>query len=173
VRQPKYKIPLLGSERAPLPGFRVLRRIDPSAIIRVIMLLRTRPEHKGLGPVEDMAARPLQESRYLTREEYAAAQGADAADIPKVLQFAAEHGLKPEGVNEAARIVHLRGTAAAISKAFSVDLFVYQRAGPRSIQRYRGRTGPIYIPAELEGIVQAVLGLDDHPRPRPNVRRLH
>lgn len=166
MKPPEYKIPLVGSERTPLPGFHILRRADPSSIIRVTLLLRPRPDHQGLGPVEEMTARLPEGRHYLTREEYAAAHGADPADVHKLLQFAAAHGLKPEGVYEAERMVHLRGTVAAISNAFSVDLFVYQRVGPQSTQRYRGRTGPIYIPAELDGIVQAVIGLDDRPQAR-------
>lgn len=166
MRQPEYKIPIPGSERTPLPGFHILCRTNPSLIIRVTLLLRPRPDQQGLGSVEEMAARLPRERRYLTREEYAATNGADPADVRKVLQFAAVYGLKTEGVNEAERMVDLRGTATAISKAFNLDLFVYQRVGPRSTQRYRGRTGPIYIPAELDGIVQAVIGLDDRPQAR-------
>jgi kumamolisin len=164
MRSPEYRVPLVGSERTALPGFHILRRTDPSSIICVTLLLRLRPDHQVLGPVEEMAARLPQERHYLTREEYAAAQGADPTDVRKVLQFAAAHGLKAEGVNSAERMVYLRGTAASISSAFSVNLFVYQRVGPRSTQRYRGRTGPIYIPGELDGIIQAVIGLDDRPQ---------
>jgi kumamolisin len=170
MKKLEYRIPLLGSERTPLPGFHILRRTNPASIIHVTLLLRPGPHPLPLEPLEEMAARLPQERHYLTREEYAAAHGADPAGIHKVLQFAAAHGLKPEGVDKAARMVHLLGTAAAISQAFSVDLFVYQRIGSQSVQRYRGRTGPIYIPAELDGIVEAVMGLDDRPQARPYLR---
>jgi kumamolisin len=166
-RPPEYRIPLSGSERTPLPGFHILRRTNPSKIINVTLILRPRADRQGLEPLEAMAARLPQERHYLTREEFAALGGADSADVRKVLQFAAAYGLKPKDVNEATRTLQLRGTAAAFSKAFSVDLFVYQRVGPRAIERYRGRTGPIYIPAELNEIVQAVMGLDDRPQAKP------
>jgi kumamolisin len=164
MRPPEYKVPLLGSERTPLPGFRILRRTNPSAMIDVTLLLRPRPDHKAYGKVEETPDHLRVERHYLTREEYAAANGTDPEDVRKIVEFATAHGLKPGDVNEAARTVPLRGTAAAISEAFGVDLFVYQRVGPRSTQRYRGRTGPIYIPAELDGIVQAVMGLDERPQ---------
>src|SRR5262249_30663911 len=33
---------------------------------------------------------------------------------------------------------------------------------------YRGRTGPVYVPRSLDGIVEAVLGLDDRPAAVPH-----
>jgi kumamolisin len=164
MRSPEYRVPLLGSERTALPGFNILRRVNPSAIIDLTLSLRPRPDHKGVGGAQEVPVHPTEERHYLTREEYAAANGADPEDVRKILEFATAHGLRAGDVNEAERTVQLRGTAAAIREAFGVDLFIYQRVGPRSSQRYRGRTGPIYIPAELDGIVQAVMGLDDRPQ---------
>ncbi len=166
MKPPASKIPLRGSERTPLPGFHAVRRVRPDSIIHVTVLLRPAPKDQGLRSLEEMAARLPQERHYLSREEYATAHGPHSADVDKVLRFTTAHGLKLDGIDRPARMVHLRGTAAAIRKAFNVDLFVYERVGPRLIQRYRGRAGPVYIPAELEGIVQAVMGLDDRPQAR-------
>jgi kumamolisin len=35
---------------------------------------------------------------------------------------------------------------------------------------YRGRTGGIYLPAEWDGVVEAILGLDNRPQARPHFR---
>src|SRR5262249_36619976 len=39
-------------------------------------------------------------------------------------------------------------------------------------QNYRGREGAVYVPAELSGVIVAVLGLDDRRIGRPYLRRL-
>jgi len=49
--------------------------------------------------------------------------------------------------------VTLSGTVANFSKAFNVELLNYEHPGGS----YRGRTGLIHIPSELDGIVTAVL----------------
>jgi kumamolisin len=75
--------------------------------------------------------------------------------------------------NLATRTVHVAGTIAAIEKAFDVKLFDYEHAGGN----YRGRTGPVHVPAELSGIVEGVFGMDNRcvvkrrPQPIPAVNR--
>jgi kumamolisin len=170
MKPPEYKVALAGSERAALPGFRPLRRANSSLIIQISVVLRPRSSSQISDSISEMAAQLLQERHYLTREEFAAAHGADVNDVRKVLRFAARHGLRVVNTNEAARTLQLQGTVAAISRAFGVALLVYQRDSPQGVERYRGRTGPIYIPAELEGIVQAVMGLDNRPQARAHLR---
>jgi kumamolisin len=167
MKAPEYKIPLAGSDRAALPGFRPVRAANPSAIIDVSVVLRPRSDDDRSKSVTEMSSQLPQERHYLTREQYAEAHGADSADINKIARFAARHGLRVVDTDAAARTVQLRGTVAALSRAFSVELTIYRRAGPQAVQRYRGRTGPIYIPAELEGIVEAVTGLDNRPQAMP------
>jgi kumamolisin len=62
-------------------------------------------------------------------------------------------------VNQAARSVRLAGSVAAMSAAFQVDLSRYEYRGGS----YRGREGAVNIPRELDGVVVAVLGLDNRP----------
>ena len=49
---------------------------------------------------------------------------------------------------------------ANFSKAFDVELKRYEHPGGS----YRGRTGPVHVPAEIADIVQGVFGLDDRPQ---------
>jgi kumamolisin len=107
--------------------------------------------------------------RYLTREALAASHGADPADVRAVARFGAQHGLRVVGANQAARTVHLIGSIANVSRAFGVRLARYRHTGGI----YRGRTGPVYIPGELEGVVQGVFGLDNRPAAKPHFRRKH
>ncbi len=66
----------------------------------------------------------------------------------------------------ARRTVILSGTAHEFCAAFQVQLHHFAHDGGT----YRGRTGAIKIPQELEGIVVAVLGLDNRPQARPHMR---
>jgi kumamolisin len=64
------------------------------------------------------------------------------------------------------RTVILSGTVAQFSAAFSIQLNVYSH--PHGT--YRGRTGVIQLPAELDGVIEAVLGLDNRPQAKPHFR---
>jgi kumamolisin len=66
----------------------------------------------------------------------------------------------------ARRTVVLSGTIAALSAAFGVYLANYEHAGGA----FRGRTGPIFVPEDLDGIVQGVFGFDNRPQARPHFR---
>ena len=66
------------------------------------------------------------------------------------------------------RTVQLTGANAQMRSAFGVDLGRHVLDG----NTYHVRSGPLTIPAELDGIITAVLGLDDRPQTDPKyVRR--
>jgi hypothetical protein len=69
-------------------------------------------------------------------------------------------GLQTVESNAARRTVVVVGTAAAANAAFNVDLARYT-AGANT---YRGHEGPVHVPAEIEGLVEGVFGLDDRPQ---------
>src|SRR5512135_522034 len=155
-----------GSERAPLPGARVVGAADPNERIEVTMVLRRAPQADTAASAQVMNARSLKERQYLTREQLEAAQGADPEDIAKVEAFAQEHGFDVVEVSRARRSVVLSGTVGELSAAFGVTLMKYEHPGGT----YRGRTGAVQVPVELGAIVQAVLGLDDRPQSSPKFR---
>ncbi len=66
----------------------------------------------------------------------------------------------------ARRTVILSGTVAQFCAAFGVQLHQMSHAGGT----YRGRTGGIYLPTEWDGVVEAILGLDNRPQARPHFR---
>jgi kumamolisin len=102
----------------------------------------------------------------MTREQFAATYGADPADMAEVEAFAHEHNLTVAEASPARRTVVLSGTIAALSAAFGVYLANYEHADGA----FRGRTGPIYIPENLENIIQGVFGFDNRPQARPHFR---
>jgi kumamolisin len=153
-------VPLSGSDRQPLPGARWVAAADPDEQLTVTVYVRRDP---GAGELPDPVAQALvPPTRRVVLDDDAFAQqyGAASVDLDKVRTFAAAHGLNVVAVNPAARSVRLAGTVAAMSDAFHVDLGRYEYARGRS---YRGREGAVNVPRELDGIVEAVLGLDNRP----------
>ena len=148
------KVPLPGSERHPA-GTRVGDVVDDEAVeVSVILKPKARVETPHAG------------GAVLSREEFAAAYGADPAAIERVEAFAKEHNLRVVEIAPERRTVRLEGSAADMSKAFEVPFERYEQEG----QQYRARTGAIHVPAELAPSIEAVLGLDDRPQAKPHFR---
>jgi kumamolisin len=146
-------------------GARAVGKADPSERLEVSVLLRFR----GSDALKDRVARLAKgehPDRHLSREEFAQQHGADPGDIAKVRQFASAHGLTVVEEDPARRTVVLSGTVAQFNDAFEVDLQTFEHAGGT----YRGRTGAIHLPDELQGVVTAVLGLDNRPQAHPRFR---
>ena len=163
----KKGTPVQGSERTALKGARKVGAADPKERILVTVLVRRRPSAKDLSSaIEEIGALQPQERKHLTHEEFAAAHGADPAELEKVEEFAHEHGLDVVEVSPAQRRLVLSGTAAAFSKAFGVSLARYKH--PRGT--YRGRTGPVRVPEDLAPIIEGVFGLDNRPQAQPHMR---
>jgi kumamolisin len=149
-------VPIPGSQREPLPGATKSGPCDPTQLVQLTVVLRPRPLGHNVKPLDQAIAA----GERLTRGEYEARYGADTKDVKRVEAFARENQLKVSNVNLTARTLHLSGTAEACGKAFQVELGHYQC--PEAT--YRGRTGPVYIPASLEGVVVSVHGLDNRPQ---------
>ena len=144
-----------GSERSALAGVRPVGPVDPKDELTVTVLLRRRAE---LPPLTASA-------EHLGRSDFAERYGADPADVDKVKSFAGTHNLQVSSVNAAARTLSLSGSAASFAEAFGVTLSHYERDDIR----YRGREGALTVPAELDGIVVGVFGLDDRPQAKPHI----
>ena len=160
------RVPLPGSERAAVPGSRVLGSANPDEVIQVSLRLRPRT---ALSTTEMLKKGGLSahERQHLTHEEYEQRHGADPEDINRIEEFAHEHRLAIAEADAARRTVVLSGTVAAFSAAFEVDLKLYEHEG----MRFRGRVGAVHIPQQLEGIVTGVFGLDNRPQAKPHFRR--
>ncbi|MFL5253969.1 MAG: protease pro-enzyme activation domain-containing protein, partial [Rhodopila sp.] len=104
---------------------------------------------------------------HMKAEDFAKAFGASSDDIAAVRSFATQHGMAVVDEHAGRRTVVLSGTVKQFNEAFGVDLQQFEHPGGS----YRGRTGPVQVPDELKDRVQAVLGLDNRPVPRPHFRR--
>ena len=139
---------------------------NPNESVDVTVRLRSRAGRTPLVNADALKP-PGERHSILTRKEFEQAYGADPEDITRVEGFAREHGLTVTEKSLARRTVILSGSVAAINKAFGVELKQYQY--PQG--RYRGRTGAVNIPAELEGVIEGVFGLDNRPQAKPHFRR--
>ena len=151
-----------GSEREPMPGATKSGPCEPTESLQVTVVLRPRPLGKNVKPLDALVA----SGERLTRSEYEARYGADTEDVKRVEAFAHGHSLTVSNVNLSARTLRLTGTAEACGKAFHVELGHYQC--PEAT--YRGRTGSVYIPESLKGVIVSVHGLDNRPQAQAHFR---
>jgi kumamolisin len=157
-------VPLPGSERAELPGATPAGELDGTERIEVTLVTRR------------MAELPLTPAGTPARLDPGdlAQYGSDPADQALVAEILASPSLGIEVVSRdpAARLMTISGTAAALSQVFGTTLSMVTSTGPGGATvRHRYRQGGLRIPAELDGIIVAVLGLDDRPQARFQLRR--
>ena len=156
---------LKGSERKPLTGARAIGKADPSERLEVTVLVRHSAADQLKQYVAQLAAGAAS-ANPMSRVDFARRHGAAPADVEAVRRFARDFDLIVVAEDAARRAIVLSGTVAQFNAAFAVDLETFEHDDGC----YRGRTGPILLPAELASVVEAVLGLDDRPVARPHLR---
>jgi kumamolisin len=151
-----------GSERRSLPGVTETAPLDSSERAEVTLVLRRRaelPEEIVTGPT------------VLSGAELAERYGADPADVDLVRRELASRGLEVTAVQPVTRRVNVAGTLGDLSRAFGTTLRQVSSPDPRGGRvSHRYREGYLYVPAALDGVVTAVLGLDTRPQAQPHVR---
>ena len=163
---PKKLLAIDGSERTPLPGAREVGPADPNEIVDVTIRLRPRSGDKALVDPSEFTE-PIHKRTILSRKQFEQAHGADSQSIARIESFARDHNLTVKETSAARRTVILSGTVKSMDDAFGVQLKQYEHPGGR----YRGRTGPVQLPADLHDIVEGVFGLDNRPQAKPHFRR--
>jgi kumamolisin len=158
---------LAGSERRERQDARAIGAVDPNERLQVTLLLRPNtPAEEQKNFIKELSAQPPSQKRHLSRAEFLERRGASPEDVRRAEAFALENGLTVVRTEPAKRAVVLSGTAEQFMKTFEIELKRYQT--PEGT--FCGRTGPLKIPAELDQIVTAVLGLDDRPQAKPHFR---
>jgi kumamolisin len=161
--------PLKGSERSPLPNSSILGPADPTERLEVTVVVRaTDPQglQTRLRKIAQETAKGQGFRSHLSRAEYGRRHGANRADLDAVREFAEAHGLAVVQEHAGRRSMVLAGTVAQFNDAFGVEL--HRCSHPHGT--YRGRTGFVHVPAELSGIIEAVLGLDNRPQAEAHFR---
>ncbi len=108
---------------------------------------------------------------FLTADQFAARFAPTEADVAKVVATLAKYGLTAQ--RNSALTLKATGLPSDMERAFSVTLHAYQVPAHADDQGYSfhaplGRTA---IPAEIAGMVSAVVGLDSRPSLHPHVRQ--
>lgn len=156
------RVQIPGSELRPGSEDRILSPADASQDITVTILLRRNSNQSG------QSEQDLLSGKYQTSSQGQAAArasvAADPGDVAAVRSFAQEYGLRIVEEDPASRRVRVEGTASSLEKAFGVEL---QQSQGVSGGRFLTYTGAITVPKALNGIVTAVLGLDQRPVAAP------
>jgi kumamolisin len=134
-------------------------------MVQVTVVLRRRADTKTPAAAE-FGYQNADTVNYHSREEFAVLHGAAPADMALVEAFAHEYNLSVTERSAARRSIVLTGTAENMQAAFGTSLAHYDAPGGK----YRGRTGSITLPANLQDVVVAVLGLDNRPAAKPHLR---
>jgi kumamolisin len=152
-------VPLPGSERPPAPGLSPASvGLDPQSTVEATLVLRRRAAMSS----EDAMGAPL------TREQIAAQFGADPSDVALVESTLTAQGLQVRSTDLASRRIRIAGSVAAVSRVFGTSL--QSAEGASGAVAHRVREGGLSIPAQLDGVVTAVLGLDNRPQAEPQFR---
>lgn len=160
AEEPLELVPLAGSERPEAAGFESHGAVAPEAPVEATLILRRK------APLPDDAfATPL------TPQELGERYGASPEDLRLVTSTLARLGVSIDEENAAERRVRVSGPAAVLARVFGTDLSQARPADAgQSARSYRQRSGGLSIPTQLDGVVTAVLGLDDRPQARTQFR---
>jgi kumamolisin len=152
---------LSGSEKRPVSPLGEKRPAAAGEQVTVSVIVRRK---------KPLAAAHVSGKQRVTRARFNADHAADPAAVALVKRFAKEFGLKVEAGTPAPgrRAIKLTGGVANMQRAFGVSLSHTTIDG----ETYRVRDGSIHLPAELQGYVVGVLGLDNRPQASPHFRIL-
>jgi kumamolisin len=153
-------VTLGGSARADVPAWEQRSTpVAPDSEIELTLVLRRRSALPG-----DAGATPI------PPEEFADRHGADPADLDLVTTDATRLGAQVVAVHAGARLLRLRGTASVLTGIFATGLHEVTRTEPDGAEiKHRYRSGELSVPEAWDGVVTAVLGLDDRPQAHPRI----
>ena len=100
------------------------------------------------------------------RRQAPGALGAATADVELARSVFSGLGLTVTSVHTASRRVKVSGTVSELAAAFGTSVRMVSSGGVT----HRYRVGRLFVPQSLDGVVTAVLGLDDRPQARAHFR---
>ncbi len=157
-------VPLPGSERGAATAVQPAGALDQNERIQVTLITRR---------AASLPRTPDGFLGRLSRQDLRLRHGGQVSDHDLIAQVLT--GLDPAievtSSEPGARRMTVAGQARRIAAAFGTELSLVTSPGPDGAPvTHRYRTGSLYIPAELDGIIVAVLGLDNRPQASPHVR---
>ena len=156
------RVPLPGSHRVVWPGSRQAAPVTSEEDVLLTAWLRPR---QG-GEIDAAAARaignvpPLQRTPS-DRKSLEERTAADPADVETLARYCDSLGI---AVGPARwRSMTLSGPVAQLIDAFGADVAIFE---DEDLRRFRHRSGPLHVPAEIVTIVRGIFGLHQWPRSR-------
>jgi kumamolisin len=159
MTEPSF-VPLPGSGRQPVAGARPAGPADLTEWIELTLITRR---------VASLPGEPV----LLSREELRSNYGGSPADHDLVAGVLT--GLDPAieitGSDPGSRRMTVAGPAGVLAGVFGANLVMVTSPGPDGVPvTHRQRSGALRLPAALDSIVIAVLGLDNRPQAAPRFR---
>lgn len=165
-------LPIAGSQRDAVANAKHVSASDPNQKIQISIYARRNP-HPPAGlqaNVDQLSTALPKERHYLSDADFTMLYGASKEDLATIAGWAKENHLTVLSQDAASKRTLVEGTIGDISKAFHVQLGEYEHP---EFGRYRGRSGQIYLPAKVHGIIEGVFGLDTRQVGKPRFRRQH
>jgi len=157
-------VPLAGSQRSELPEAGAAGPVDPAERIELTIITR---RAAALPRTADDA--PVRLSRTDLRQRYGGVP-ADQELVASVLT-SFDPAIQVTSQDPGARRITVAGPLGALADAFGADLSLVTSADPTGgTVTHRYRSGSLQVPAQLDGIIIAVLGLDNRPQAAPHFR---
>ncbi|WP_079890069.1 S53 family peptidase [Mycobacteroides abscessus] len=150
VDLPASRYPALPSSAA------VEGAVDPGEEITTTVFVRRR------APIPEVL---LTTSAAVSEQEFTDKYGADPADIERVCQAVTDAGAQVLSTNALSCRIKVRGDAATLAELFGADMRNVSSPSPHTGQMmmHRAVQGALSVPGPLQGVVTAVMGLDDRP----------
>jgi kumamolisin len=158
-----HHVPLPGSARTALADVRRIGPVAPTEEVAFTVVLRRRA---------DLPRDLVEGLDTVSRAELAMRYGADPDDVERVRTVFDAAGVRVVDVHPGSRRLSAVGPAAAVNALFSTELSLVSNEplvgdGPFE---HRSRSGELRVPASVDGIIVAVLGLDNRQQVRPQMR---
>lgn len=157
-------VPLASNGPSPPLAAKAVGRANATEVIVVTVKVRAKNEEGSAKALQMLSTRGLGSCEHVKREEFVAKHGAEEADLKKVEDYARAHNLSVVECSAAKRHVMLAGTVADFESAFGVTLERFEH----SLGTFRDHSGAVHVPADLQGTIEAVLGLSSRPAAKPH-----
>jgi len=152
-----------------LPPYFAAQAIGPATAnerITVTVKVRSKDDKAAVSDLEKLTGQAARARQHVRREDFAATHGADPADLKKVEDYARSKNLTVVESSAAKRRVVLSGEVSNFENAFGVKLERFRHAGGT----FRSHATEVKVPADLQHVIEAVLGLSNRPVAKPHFR---
>ena len=157
-------VPLAGSQRSELPQAAAAGPVDPAERIELTIITRRAAALPRTGE-----GAPVRISRVQLQQRYGGVP-ADHELVSEVLT-GIDPAIQITSRDAGARRLTVAGPLGALAGAFGADLSLVTSTDPTGAAvTHRYRSGSLRVPARLDGVVVAVLGLDNRPQAAPHFR---